>query len=330
VPFDAQREGSSAAGHLAAPGVPIDAQLAALAPGRDGIFTLAELAELGLGRRAVGKRAAAGRLHRVHHAVYSVVPPELLTVRGRYRAATLACSGSRHAAALSHRSAADLHGLRECHRRVVEVVVPGRTTHRHPGIQVHRSIHLADSGADLTVVDGIRVTTVARTLLDLAAVVPARALERALDRAEQLRVHDECALNDQLLRNPRHPGAGRLRTVLDRYRIGAAITDSELEETFLAFCRDHGLPTPEVRAAIDPGDGAGLLQPDAVWRDQRVIVELDGERVHRTHRAFHVDRVRDQRLLSAGWRVVRVTWHQLTKRPHELAAILWRILGRAA
>lgn len=315
------------AGHLTSPSVAFDAQLARLAPERHAVFDLGELAELGLRGGAIRKRCKAGRLHRVHLSVYALVPVEMLTVRGRYRAAVLACTGSRHAAALSHRSAADLHGLRECHRATVEVIDPGRSTHRHPGIQVHRSVNLAEP--DVTTIDGIRVTTVARTLLDLAAVVPARGIERALDRAEQLSVFDLYALLEQLARNPMHPGASRLRAALGRYELGSAVTDSELEERFLMLCRDHELPSPRFHAAIDPQDGGVLLRPDAVWEEHKLVVEVDGERVHRTRRAFHEDRIRDQRLLAAGWRVIRVTWKQLGERPHELAAVLRRILDAA-
>jgi putative AbiEi antitoxin of type IV toxin-antitoxin system len=303
-----------------------DAQLARFAPDREGVFGLDELLGLGLSEGAVQKRCRSGRLHRVHQSVYALVPVEMLTVRGRYRAAVLACTGKGHQAALSHRSAADLHGLRACHRRTVEVIVPGRSTHRHDGIQVHRSINLASD--DITVIDGIAVTNVARTQLDLAAVVSPRGLERSLDQAEILRVFDLHALTDQLTRNPAHPGAGRLRATLSRYSVGSAVTDSELEEAFLAFCRGHAFPMPDLRAAIDPGDGGVLLRPDAVWRDQKLAVELDGERVHRTHRAFHDDRARDQRLVAAGWRVIRITWTQLIHRPHEPAAVLTRLLGR--
>ena len=179
----------------------------------------------------------------------------------------------------------------------------------------------------MTTIDGIAVTTVARTQLDLAAVVPPRGVERALGQAEVLGQFDLDALLDQLQRNARHPGAGRLRAALGRDDIGATITDSALEERFLAFCRAHGFPAPEWHAAIDPGDGGVLLRPDAVWRDQRVALELDGERFHRTRAAFHTDRTRDQRLVAAGWRVIRATWDQLTRRPQELAAVLWRVLG---
>jgi hypothetical protein len=296
-----------------------------MAPERDAVFSLAELCSLGISASSVRERVAVGRLHRVHQSVYSLVPADMLTVRGRYRAAVLACTGTRHTAALSHRSAADLHGLRQCHRRTVEVIVPGRSTHRHDGIQVHRSIHLAPD--DITVVEGIAVTTVARTQLDLAAVVPPRGAERALDQAEVLGLFDLDALTDQLQRNPKHPGAGRLWAVLGRYDISTEITDSELEERFLAFCRAHALPRPEWHGAIDPGDGGVLLRPDAVWRDQRLAVEVDGERFHRTRVAFHADRARDQRLVAAGWRVIRTTWPQVTTRSQELAAVLWRLLA---
>lgn len=315
------------AGHPTSPSVAFDAQLAQLAPGRHAVFDLRELAALGLRGGAIRKRCRVGRLHRVHRSVYALVPVEMLTGRGRSRAAVLACTGSRHAAALSHRSAADLHGLRECHRRTVEVIVPGRATHRHPGIQVHRSVNLAE--LDVTTIDGVRVTTVARTLLDLAAVVPTRAVERALDRAEQLGVFSLPELLEQLTRNPMHPGARRLRAALGRYELGSAVTDSELEERFLALCRGYELPTPEFHGAIDPTDGGLLLRPDAVWREPRLAVEVDGERFHRTRRAFHEDRMRDQRLVAAGWRVIRTTWKQLSERPHELAAILRRLLFEA-
>lgn len=315
---------SRSAGHLNHRTRGLDAQLAQVAAARHLVLALEEITALGLTPRAVENRVATGRLHRIHRRVYSIVPPAALTVSGRYRAATLACTGRHHAAALSHRSVGAFHGLRACHRRVVEVIVPGRSTHRHDGIQVHRSINLAPE--DIEIVDSIPVTTVARTLLDLAAVVPTRGIERALDQAEILRVFDLHALADQLTRNPAHPGAGRLRAVLDRYEIGSAVTDSELEEVLVGVCRAEGFPLPEFHRAIDPGDGGVLLRPDAVWWAQRVAAELDGERFHRTHRAFHDDRLRDQRLIAAGWRVIRITWSQLTQRPHEVAALLRRLL----
>lgn len=116
-------------------------------------MSLAQLAELGLSPRAAQKRVRAGRLHRVHRGVYSLVPPALLSVDGRYMAAVLACGPG---AVLSHRSAADHHGLRPTARARIDVTVPGRIKRRVGGVDVHCSTTLV--AADVTVVDGIPCT----------------------------------------------------------------------------------------------------------------------------------------------------------------------------
>ncbi len=313
------------AGHETGPYGGLDAQVAQWAAGHENVFALWQLGALGLTANAVHKRAAAGRLHRVHHTVYSLGPPALLSLRGRYLAAVLACGGGRSLVALSHRSAADHHGLRRCDRRTVEVVVPGRSTRRHPGIQVHRSRTL--SADDVTVVEGIPTTTAARSLLDLAAVVGYRALERALDQAEVLRVFDLTALRDQLERNPHTRGARMLRGALDRHTAGTTATWSELEERFLAACSAARLPRPEVNAYVDPGDGEPGLRPDFVWRAARVAVEADSVARHLTRGAFEIDRRRDQRLAAAGWRVIRVTWRQLQETPDRVTATVAALLA---
>ena len=271
------------------------------------------------------KRAATGRLHRVHRGVYALVPPALLSVKGRYLAAVLACRGACGLAALSHRSAADLHGLRQSHRRAVEVVVFGRPTHRHPGIQVHRSVTL--SVDDVTVVDGIATTTVARTLLDLAAVVGRRTLERALDQAETLRVFDLTALTRQIERNRGSPAATRLRAALGGHVAGTTVTWSELEERFLAACRAAELPAPEVNGYVDPHDGKPGVRPDFLWRAAKVAVEVDSVTHHLTRGAFETDRLRDQRLAAAGWSVIRITWRQLAGDPNRVMGLVARLLG---
>ena len=289
-----------------------------------GILTLADLTALGCSERAVHRRAAVGRLHRLHRGVYALVPASLVSARGRDLAAVLACGPS---AALSHRSAAELHGLRSSTRATVEVIVPGRSTHGHLGIEVHRSVNL--TAQDITRVDGIPVTTVSRTLVDLAAGVPGRQLERALDQAEVLRIFDLDALLDQIERNRTTRAAHRLAATLERHVAGSTVTRSELEEWFLALCRDAGLPAPEVNAYVDPGDGAPGLRPDFVWRQAAVAVEVDGAATHLTRAAFEADRARDLRLVGAGWRVLRVTWRQLHERPREIAATLRALLTPA-
>lgn len=290
---------------------------------QEGVAALAQLIALGLGGSAVRKRALAGRLHRIYRAVYALSPPSLLSLNGRYLAAVLACGPG---AVLSHRSAADLHGLRRTDRAPIDVTVPGRGSRRHDGIDLHRSTTLTP--ADITIVDGIPVTTVARTALDLAAVVRRRAVERALDQAEILRVFDLKALTDQLDRNPHHPGAPILKAVLEEHTAGTTVTWSHLEELCLEVTRAAGVAPPELQAYVDPGDGEPPPRCDFVWRAHRVIVEADGFGSHKSRQAFENDRRRDQRLIRVGWRVVRVTDRQLRFERARIAALIVELLRR--
>lgn len=300
------------------------ADATALAEANHGIIDLGQLATVGVSADAARQRAARKRLFRVHHGVYAIVPVSLLSWKGRFLAAVLACGPG---AALSHRSAAHLHGIRRTNRRRVDVIVPGRHVRERAEIANHCGLHLEPR--DLTIVDRIPVSTVSRTFIDLAAVVPMRQLERALDQAEIEELLDMTALAGQLERNPLHPGATKLRTVLTVHVPGTTATWSELEELCLAVSRGAGLPPPEVNAWIDPHDGEPPIRVDFCWRAQRVIVEADGERTHRTHRAFHDDRRRDQRLQSAGWRPLRVTDPQLKAEAPRIAATLLRLLQAA-
>ena len=229
----------------------------------------------------------------------------------------------------SHRSAAALHEIRRTARANIDVTIPGRSPRKHAGIDVHRSTTLTP--ADVTTVHGIPCTTVARTILDLAQVIKGRPLERALDQAEILDLLDLAALDDQIERNKARPAARRLQAVLDQHYIGSTPTWSELEEALLAACRRAELPMPEVNALIDPHDSdPTAIRVDFVWRDQRVIVETDGHETHHTRRAFEEDRLRDQRLIVAGWTVIRITWRQLTQRPSEITDRIARLLQSRA
>jgi hypothetical protein len=299
--------------------------LAALATRQNGVFSLAQLEALGLARATVYKRAARGRLHRIHRAVYALFPVELLTRHGQYMAAVLACGSG---AVLSHRSAAALLELRPTDRAGIDVTVPGKSSLGRDGIDVHRSTTL-DPRLDTTVVDGIPCTTVARTLLGLCGVVPRRAVERAFDQAEISGRLDLRPLQSQLDRNRPRPEAAILRAILDRHRAGSTVTWNDFEERFLAVCRGAGLPDPQVNAWVTPPDGETALRVDFLWRDARLIVETDGHATHGTREAFERDRLRDQRLIAAGWRVVRITWRQLTEEPERVARLIVGLLERA-
>jgi hypothetical protein len=178
----------------------------------------------------------------------------------------------------------------------------------------------------VTSVRGIPVTTVPRTLLDLAAVLPAHQVERAVNEAEFQRRTDRLSLADLLARYPRRRGAKGLRAIVDGLQPGGVVLRSELEARFVACVQAAGLPRPEVNAHLRAGDN--LVECDCVWRRQRVVVELDGRAAHHTSAAFERDRARDRALSAHGCRVVRVTWRQLHEDAKGVAADLQRLLAQ--
>jgi REase_MTES_1575 len=287
--------------------------------------SLEQLCALGLTASAVRDRSGRGSLHRIHRAVYALVPRELLTRDGLYMAAVLACGPE---AVLSHRSAAALYELRAYGGVEIDVTVPTRSARSHAGIRVHRSPKLQPT--DTTRVHNIPTTTVSRTLLDLATVLTRRPLERVFDQAEILELFDLRALNHQLDLNPKRNGVRIIKAILAEHYIGSTPTWSELEEAFLAIVRRAGVPNPEVNAWIDPGDGERALRVDFVFHAERIAIETDGARVHGTAQARQRDPRRDQRLTMAGWRALRAPWRQVMQRPQELEAMLRALLPRAA
>ncbi len=221
-------------------------------------------------------------------------------------------------AVLSHRSAAALSGLRPSSRVDVEVIAP-RTRGGRPGITLHRVRTLHHD--DRTVRQGIPVTTVARTLLDLADVLHHDDLERAFDAAERLGVLDLRSLRVLLRRSPGRRGTRPLSDLIAQQRPAVTDTRSDLERRFLAVCRDAHLPPPLVNVLV-----AGL-EVDVLWAGQRLVVELDGHAFHHTRAAFERDRVRDATLALAGYRVLRVTQRRLGNEPQAIIATIRALLS---
>jgi hypothetical protein len=302
----------------------LDAAIAAVAGPQYGVISLTQLCALGLSKRAIQHRAAAGRLYRLHRGVYSIVPPHLLQREGRWMAAVLACGPG---AVLSHRSAGALHALRPYNGTKIDVTIPGRVHRAQPGITIHRSTTLTDT--DTTDADGIPCTTIARTLFDLADITSRRGLERAFDQSEILEAFDLTAMQDQLQRNTgRRKACGLVKVVLNEHYIGSTPTLSWFEERLLPITRSLGIPDPAVNQWLILPDGGPAIKPDFMWRERRLIIETDGQKTHGTRQAFESDRRRDQRLTLAGWRVIRITWRQLRRRPHEIRDLLTRLWNR--
>jgi very-short-patch-repair endonuclease len=290
--------------------------IARIAERQHGVVARRQLVDLGMGRRAIGNRLARGRLHAVHRGVYAV-GHRRLTAHGRWSAAVLAAGAG---AALSHRSAGFLWGMLRSAPGVVEVTVPRRVRVRS-AILPHRASIRVD---EVTSRDGIPVTTVPRTLLDLAGVLARHRLERAMEEVEARRLTDPLALSDLIVRHPRRRGAATIKAILAAADMGSMPTRSELEDRFLDFLERHRLPRPHVNASLKIG--GRWVECDCMWRESRLIVELDGRSTHETAVAFERDRERDRVLSADGWRVVRVTWRQLHFDEDRLAIDLHRLL----
>jgi very-short-patch-repair endonuclease len=258
---------------------------------------------LGLGEGAIAWRIQAGRLHRIHRGVYAV-GHAVLPRYGQLMAAVLACG---EGAVLSHRSAAELLRLGP-KTAFFEVTAPG--DRRPRDILVHRAEVPPEHRG---IVEGIPVTSPARTLIDLADVLTRRGLQRAMDEAEFLRL-DHTGLHPI----PGRRGAGVLAEVLSSHVPGSTRTRNDLEEMFLAICTRHLLTQPETNAQVDG------LEVDFFWRAQRLIVEVDGGAAHHTRRAFENDRSRDAGLTASGYRVMRFTQLRLERDPAAVADELRR------
>jgi very-short-patch-repair endonuclease len=293
-----------------------------LAERQHGVVALAQLEALSLTASGVRKRVARGRLHRIHRGVYAVGRPSL-TKNGWRMAAVLAYGPG---AVLSHRSAAGLWGLRPDNRANVEISVPRGAARRRPGLDVHMMETLAPE--DVTVRYGIPVTTLARTLIDLGDVVIRRHVEMAVEQAEVLKLFDLTAIEETLRRAGNRRGRTVLSSVLRTLGPTGTLTDTDLEEAFLAIARRAGLPDPEVNAHMTLPDGTEA-RIDFLWRDLRLAIETDGGPYHRTRQSRERDTKRDHLLRAAGFDPVRFTDRQVALEPEWVARMLLALASRA-
>lgn len=270
-----------------------DALIAARAATQHGVIRSDQLRTLGIDKDRISYRVRVGRLHRIYRGVYAVGHRRLGN-EGRWLAAVLA---SGRGAVLSHRSAAQLWRLLPPSRGSVDITVVGYGGRRNrPGLRIHRSSSLTDD--DIVVRDGIRVTTPARTLIDLRRIASPQDFRKAVRQAEVL-----------------------------GYRLGGVEVDgtrSELEYLFLRLCRRHRLPRPEVNVPLGP------YVVDFLWRERRLVVETDGAQFHRGDLAASYDRRRDAELRRRGFEVLRFSYLQVTRDRAAVAAQVRRALAMAS
>jgi very-short-patch-repair endonuclease len=231
--------------------------------------------------------------------------------------AAVLCGGQ--GAMLSHRSAAELWGIRSAFGAVAEISVGASCRHRCPGVVVHRRTGLGQ--ADLTYHEGIPVTGPVLTLVDLASIADGK-IERAVNEADRLDLIDPDALRVAIKAYRGKRGARRLRELLDRRTF--RLTDSELERFFLPLAEEAGLPVPLTRRRLNG------FRVDFFWPDLRLVVETDGLRYHRTPAQQARDRLRDQTHLAAGYTPLRFTHAQVRYEAAHVRATLRAVARRLA
>lgn len=292
--------------------------VAELAAGQHGVVARWQLRALGAGDDKIDGWIAARRLVPVYRAVFAV-GHRVLTVEGRWMAGALAGGPG---AALSHRSAADHWELTGLARPLAHVTTTG--FHRpRAGIRFHDARLPAD---ELTVHEGIPVTIVARTLLDLAAVESPARVRKAIAVAEARLLTDSPSLPELIERYPGRRGIRTLHTVLGGIGEERGIADGELELRFDEFLDERDLPKPERNARVEVGDRTYIV--DCLWPEHGLVVELDSRKHHGDWEAAESDRARDAALLSVGLVTARVTWRRLHAEPDRLEADLRLAIAR--
>lgn len=291
--------------------------VARLADRQHGVIGRRQLLALGIGDGTTKRWLRAGRLHSLHREAFAVGYTRV-SLYGRWLAAVLACD---EGALLSHRSAAALWGLARPRGSTVDVTGRGGRQWRpgRSGICLHRGqIHAGEA----TERAGIPVTTVARTLFDLAEAVDREQLRRAWEEADRLKL-----LNLRAIERVCELGYGRhalrpIRPLLAEARVPVT-TRSPLEDRFAEFCREHlaDLPAPQTNVSILDHE------VDAYWSSHRLAVEMDSWEFHGHRAAFERDRARDAKMQTAGYRVLRFTHRQLETEAPRITTQLRTMLG---
>jgi very-short-patch-repair endonuclease len=297
---------------------PVDARIESIASEQHTRVARSQLLLAGVDNCSIQRRLRNGGLVRVHSGVYGL-PHTAEVPLADEAAAVLACGPQ---AALSHHSAATLRKLRPGSARPVHLTTLGSSSGpRLNGVVLHRSRTL--NPKDIGILHGLPVTSTARTLLDVAAALPDRDIERLLDEALLAqRLVTLTEIGELLARAGRHPGRARLARVAGAYS-GSTRTESPPEETLLLLIRAAGLPKPRPQVWL-----LGY-RVDFYWPELKLAVEVDAYGTHGSRARFEEDRRRDARLLTELQIVVlRLTKAMIEQRPYEAIGLLARAIGQ--
>ncbi|HVL89580.1 MAG TPA: DUF559 domain-containing protein [Actinomycetota bacterium] len=294
-----------------------DVTLARRASRRHGVVSRAEALAAGASASAIQRRLALGRWRLIFPGVYVVEgnPPS-------WRQTLLAaCLAAGPDAVASHTAAAALRSLAGFKESRIEITA-ARSGVRHRRFTVHRVRSLPAS--EVTRVDGIPVTTVARTLVDLAATQPLDSVEIALDDALHRRLVTAAQIR-RVIERDRIRGGPAIRDLLAARPAGVTVPESPLETMFVRLVHDHGLPQPTHQHALRLG--GRRMRLDFAYPQAKVAIEADGYRHHNGRRSWESDRERRNLLTAAGWRVLQITWTDVDEHPAETASRIRRLLA---
>lgn len=279
-------------------------RLAELAAAQYGVVSYRQLRELGFSKGHISRSYEASRLRRVDRGVYAVGHSEL-SAHGRCRAALLAFNDN---AVLSHRAAAWLWGLFLTCPGEIDVTTPANS--RRKGLRVHRVAAISDG--DCGVRERVPVTSLPRTLIDLAATEPKRELARAIDRAKRLGNLDLHAIDQLLQRRSGLAGATQLSQALALYR--RPVNDRARSELlFLDALEKEGVRLPALNTWVEK------WEIDAYWEAERFAVEVDGWESHGSREAFENDRLRQEEMKLAGIDCIRISARRIETEPEQVA-----------
>jgi very-short-patch-repair endonuclease len=288
----------------------VETVVARIASRSHGVVTRRQLLATGVSEDEIDHRIAAGALLREHRGVYRV-GHRAPSVEARYLAAVLACGDG---ALLSGQAAGHLWGLLKGAAPPPEVTAP--TERRIAGVRTRRTRKI--DPADATTWRGIPITTVPFTLVALAAQLTVEDLARACHEAGVRHDTTPRQVDDVLLRRPNAPGTRQLRAVLHG---DVRVTLSKLEQRFLELLRDHGLPLPQTNRKV------GARRVDCRWPLQRLTIELDGYRYHRSRHAWEQDRRREREARARGDDFRRYTYGDVLERPELMLAELKALIA---
>lgn len=311
--------GKRGPGRIGNPTVDDLADLLDRAKHHHGVFTARDALEVGVTKRRLQTMVARGWCERLARGVYRVSGSPVTAEQ-----ALAAAVAQREGSVLSHQAAAWVWSLPGFRSAAAVITVERRGNQRHDHGWVRTTGWLPP--AHTTMARSLPVTTVARTIFDIAGIAPVGRTSRALDHAVSRRL---CTLEEvrdvhELMARRGRRGTVVLRTLLDERSAGWVPPSSELERRARAVFRAGGLPEPEYE--VDLGDDSWIGRVDCLWREARLVVELDGRAYHDGRTARDADRRRDNRLMAQGWRVLRFTWDDLAERPDEVVRLIRRAL----